>query len=690
MPRSSFVTGHVFALLILLLIILDASYTCTAETEQCAPSSCGNISNINYPFLRLKGDRCTCNKSEHIIELACEEDNRTTLSIPPGNNKYYVQYISDSYNKYLDEYSLTLQLVDAGLDEENYCSIPLSSFPFSKLRGQRRGHAYGLYSLDSQVYFMSCPTPIQFSKTTVNYSSCINNISSASQTNQHFYAIVEDSRPLDIPDSCNLSNIYPITKNLDYNNLSISYIHQKLLLGFQVELYSYDYSQSRSSLSWLLQDMRDDLTSWRNDLKTGIPCLIALVVYRCRRRHLSVDDTIENFLQSHNNFMPIRYSYSQIKEMTKGFKDKLGQGGYGSVFKAKLRSGHLVAIKLLGKSSKANGQDFINEVATIGRIHHVNVVHLFRYCAEGSKRALVYDFMPNGSLDKFIFSKGENKAPLSWERMYDIALGVARGIEYIHRGCDMQILHFDIKPHNILLDENFVPKISDFGLAKLYSTDDSIVSLTAARGTLGYIAPEFFYKHIGGISRFNNCDSVGIIIDPTWAFSGERSLCLGREKPSNVLLLGPIASKQKKQKLSEIKAGLNEAEALIQKINLGTRSLQPNVKAVLLAKLREYKFDLNNLKSDIKRIQSTNLNQAAQDELLESGMANTQTVSVDQRARLLMLTKRLNKSSDRMRDSKKTTLETEDLGVLILHYLRQQCQSLLHAHVSRVASQPHS
>ncbi|KAM7461691.1 hypothetical protein LguiA_029812 [Lonicera macranthoides] len=541
MPRSSFVTGFVFALLILLLI-LDASYSCTAKTERCAPSSCGNISNINYPFLRLKGDRRRCAEGEVIFELACEEDNRTTLSLPPGNNKYYVQNIS-----YYSTFYATLQLVDAGLDAENYCSIPLGSFPLSKFRGQviqHRGfHMYLDLFYHGLVYFMSCPIPIRFSKTNVNYSSCINNTSSASQTNHHFYTIVQAynySSPPDIPISCNLGSIYPITEDLDYNNLSISYIHQKLLLGFEVSFFVFPPTRSHSPFHYFLQDVRYDLTNLWYSLKRGnwatffwgirhcnpvfktiglfftvrtfigILCLIALVLYRCRRRHLAVDDTIENFLQSHNNFMPIRYSYSQIKEMTKGFKDKLGQGGYGSVFKAKLRSGHLVAIKLLGKSSKANGQDFINEVATIGRIHHVNVVHLFGYCAEGSKRALVYDFMPNGSLDKFIFSKGENKAPLSWERMYDIALGVARGIEYIHRGCDMQILHFDIKPHNILLDENFVPKISDFGLAKLYSTDDNIVSLTAARGTLGYIAPEFFYKHIGGVSYKADVYSFGL------------------------------------------------------------------------------------------------------------------------------------------------------------------------------------
>ncbi|KAF7147510.1 hypothetical protein RHSIM_Rhsim03G0205500 [Rhododendron simsii] len=208
--------------------------------------------------------------------------------------------------------------------------------------------------------------------------------------------------------------------------------------------------------------------------------------------------------------MPIRYSYSEIKKMTNGFRDKLGEGGYGSVYKGKLRSGPPVAIKMLTKP-KANGQDFINEVATIGRIHHVNVVQLIGYCAERSKRALVYDFMPNGSLEKYIFSP-EGKLSLSCEQMHEISLGVARGIRYLHQGCNMQILHFDIKPHNILLNENFTPKVSDFGLAKLYSTDDSIVTMTAARGTLGYMAPEFFYKNIGGVSHKADIYSFGMLL----------------------------------------------------------------------------------------------------------------------------------------------------------------------------------
>ncbi|GKV25676.1 hypothetical protein SLEP1_g35076 [Rubroshorea leprosula] len=242
----------------------------------------------------------------------------------------------------------------------------------------------------------------------------------------------------------------------------------------------------------------------------GLSILIAIIVYKFHRRHLSADDTIEKFLQKQNNFMPIKYSYSEIKKMTRGFKDKLGEGGYGLVFKGKLQSGNLVAVKLMSKS-KANGQDFINEVATIGRVHHVNVLRLIGFCVEGSKQALVYDFMPNGSLDKIIFSS-ENSTALTWQRTFEIALGVARGIEYLHRGCEMHILHFDIKPHNILLDENFNPKVSDFGLAKLYPIDDSIVSLTVARGTLGYMAPELFYKNIGGISYKADVYSFGMLL----------------------------------------------------------------------------------------------------------------------------------------------------------------------------------
>lgn len=141
-----------------------------------------------------------------------------------------------------------------------------------------------------------------------------------------------------------------------------------------------------------------------------------------------------------------------------------------------------------------------------------------------------------------------------------------------------------------------------------------------------------------------------------------------------------LNGEQKKQKVSEIKTGIDEAEALIRKMDLEARSLQPSVKAALLAKLREYKSDLNNLKSEVKKIVSGNLNPSARDDLLESGMTDTLTASADQRSRLMISTERLNKSGDRIKDSRRTMLETEELGVSILQDLHSQRQSLLHAH----------
>ncbi|XP_035540296.1 LEAF RUST 10 DISEASE-RESISTANCE LOCUS RECEPTOR-LIKE PROTEIN KINASE-like 2.4 [Juglans regia] len=136
------------------------------------------------------------------------------------------------------------------------------------------------------------------------------------------------------------------------------------------------------------------------------------------------------------------------------------------------------------------------------------------FCFEGSKRALVYEFMPNGSLEKFIYKKYPSKVDhqLEWKTLYKIAVGIARGLEYLHKGCNARILHFDIKPHNILLDKNYHPKISDFGLAKICSRDESIISMLGTRGTVGYIAPEVFSRNFGGISHKSDVYSYGMMV----------------------------------------------------------------------------------------------------------------------------------------------------------------------------------
>ena len=199
--------------------------------------------------------------------------------------------------------------------------------------------------------------------------------------------------------------------------------------------------------------------------------------------------------------------------MTNSFNDKLGQGSFGGVYKGKLPDGRPAAVKLLIKSTD-DGEEFINEVASISRTSHVNVVNLLGFSYERTKRALIYEYMPNGSLDKFISNQGSQhtNTQLELKTLYDIATGIARGLEYLHRGCNTRIVHFDIKPHNILLDEHFCPKISDFGLAKLCKGRESKVSILGARGTAGYIAPEVFMRSFGEVSYKSDVYSYGMMI----------------------------------------------------------------------------------------------------------------------------------------------------------------------------------
>ncbi|CAJ1951959.1 unnamed protein product [Sphenostylis stenocarpa] len=198
--------------------------------------------------------------------------------------------------------------------------------------------------------------------------------------------------------------------------------------------------------------------------------------------------------------------------MTNNFSVKLGEGGFGVVYKGEILNGNPVVVKILN-ASKGNGKDFINEVASISRTSHVNVVQLLGFCLEGNKKALIYEYMANGSLDKFISKKGFERTPsLSWDNLLQIAKGIAQGLDYLHKGCNTRILHFDIKPHNILLDEDLCPKISDFGLAKFCHPKESTILMSDARGTIGYVAPEVCNKHFGGVSHKSDVYSYGMML----------------------------------------------------------------------------------------------------------------------------------------------------------------------------------
>ncbi|KAM1025534.1 hypothetical protein ACFX13_039373 [Malus domestica] len=254
---------------------------------------------------------------------------------------------------------------------------------------------------------------------------------------------------------------------------------------------------------------------------SGTTVLIVCVICLTRKRIVMLFKKykgekidVEAFIWSRGSLTLNRYSYSDVKKMTISFRDTIGKGGFGTVYKGKLPyDGRIVAVKVLCES-KGNGEEFINEVASIGRTSHVNIVTLFGFCYERDKRALIYEFMPNGSLDSFIRKQGSDieKCRLGWKTLSEIAVGVARGLEYLHRGCNTRILHFDIKPQNILLDKDFCPKIADFGLAKLCKVKESIVSMLGTRGTAGYIAPEVFSRSFGGVSHKSDVYSYGMLV----------------------------------------------------------------------------------------------------------------------------------------------------------------------------------
>jgi serine/threonine protein kinase len=232
-----------------------------------------------------------------------------------------------------------------------------------------------------------------------------------------------------------------------------------------------------------------DLAGLVGGIVGGLVAILALVLlflWCSRRSRLSATEYAPGTL--------IVFTYRELQNATKNFSERLGGGGFGSVFKGTLTDGSLVAVKKLEGVNQGEKQ-FRMEVSTIGTTQHVNLVRLRGFCIEGSRRLLVYEYMPNGSLNSFLFHKAQsddqiqNKV-LDWKTRFGIALGTARGIDYLHEKCRDRIIHCDIKPENILLDSNFCPKVADFGLAKIMGRDYSKV-LTSMRGTRGYLAPEW-------------------------------------------------------------------------------------------------------------------------------------------------------------------------------------------------------
>ncbi|KAH6825866.1 Leucine-rich repeat transmembrane protein kinase [Perilla frutescens var. hirtella] len=207
---------------------------------------------------------------------------------------------------------------------------------------------------------------------------------------------------------------------------------------------------------------------------------------------------------------PFTFPYSELRAGTDDFNpsNKLGEGGFGPVYKGKLGDGRLVAVKQLSVASHQGKSQFLAEIATISAVQHRNLVKLYGCCLEGEKRLLVYEYHENKSLDQLLFGTESKSLYLDWKTRFDICLGIARGLTYLHEESRLRIVHRDVKASNILLDSDLIPKISDFGLAKLYDDKKTHIS-TRVAGTIGYLAPEYAMR--GHLTEKADIFSFGVV-----------------------------------------------------------------------------------------------------------------------------------------------------------------------------------
>ncbi|BAD52561.1 putative rust resistance kinase Lr10 [Oryza sativa Japonica Group] len=486
----------------------------------CAPFSCGHLSDVSPPF-RRRGDPPECGVASY--ELTCTDDKPATIQI--DNGTYLVMDI-----KYKDS---TFWVIDANIsDSRNNCPLPRWNRDF----GYYDQMLYERHGEDSRRRSIQAELMPPYQSTTATFVTCSQEILKSNgkyrpvacmSTNSSFVYVLTGMNSDSIGSlepSCGYLAMTPLgagDRPLVLENASYADVVKLMRGGFAIRFpytsrfYVYS-SKIKQCIAQSFHCPTDRGCNTTGHVDFEVDCwfiLVPLVILTFLARNYwkirITTDAVEKFLRMQLMNGPTRYAYTDLIAITGHFREKLGQGGYGSVYKGVLLPGNAhVAVKVLGNSN-CNGEEFISEVSTIGRIHHINVVHLVGFCSEEIRRALVYEYMPRGSLDKYIFS---SERSFSWDKLNEIALGIARGINYLHQGCDMQILHFDIKPHNILLDVNFVPKVADFGLAKLCPRDQSFVPLSALRGTIGYIAPEMISRSFGIISSKSDVYSFGMLL----------------------------------------------------------------------------------------------------------------------------------------------------------------------------------
>ncbi|KAK7359753.1 hypothetical protein VNO77_01718 [Canavalia gladiata] len=242
-------------------------------------------------------------------------------------------------------------------------------------------------------------------------------------------------------------------------------------------------------------------------------------------RHRQIDEEIKKYGTVRNEVK--KFTYEEVAEATNNFNSDslVGEGGFGNVYKGYLQNiDQTVAVKVLNREGNQGTREFFAEILMLSMVQHPNLVMLIGYCVEGDHRILVYEFMANGSLENHLLDLDEGKEPLDWKTRMKVAEGAARGLEYLHNTADPPVIFRDFKSSNILLDENFNPKLSDFGLAKIGPKEGEEVVKTRVMGTFGYCAPE--YAATGQLSTKSDIYSFGVVF--LEIITGRRVLDTGR------------------------------------------------------------------------------------------------------------------------------------------------------------------
>ncbi|OVA01194.1 Protein kinase domain [Macleaya cordata] len=229
------------------------------------------------------------------------------------------------------------------------------------------------------------------------------------------------------------------------------------------------------------------------------------------------------------------FDFASIAIATNNFclTNKLGQGGFGPVYKGKLQNGQEIAVKRLSKSSGQGIEEFKNEVILISKLQHRNLVKLLGCCIEGEENMLLYEYMPNKSLDAFLF-ESRNKAQLDWKKRFNIIEGIARGLLYLHRDSRLRVIHRDLKVSNILLDDDMNPKISDFGMARIFGGKQTIANTNRVVGTFGYMSPEYIMG--GTFWEKSDVFSFGVLILEIVSSRKNHRFYHPDEQPLNLLI----------------------------------------------------------------------------------------------------------------------------------------------------------